>query len=231
MSFRGALGMSSALAVLALVGACGLVDPNVTNFDLTLPSKTYSLDTMQYGSGQVVGAACGAVPMTCETLAKNACEGGTCEGACDGGKCTLTVHVSKWKAVDLVNEKSELATIQDQPILDVTVDDITYTVTENSLNIATPPFKIYVAPMTVMTPNNTEAKQIGVIPAVAPGTTPGPADVQLGKDGRSILAMRMGDYRTPFNIIVAADLVVTPGTPVPTGKITANINVKAHAGL
>jgi hypothetical protein len=227
----GVPGISGALVLcLIALGGCGLIDADVTNFDLTLPSKTYSLDTTQYaGASQIPKLSCAMNENACATAAKAACEPGACEGVCEPAKtCKLIIHVAKWKTIDLLAEKPELADIKDN--VDVTIDAVKYRVHDNSLNVETPEFAIYVAPMTVMTPT-VDAKRIGTIPPVPAGTDVGPADVQTGKDGLSLLAARMGDFRTPFNIIVAADLVVGAGTPIPTGKLTADINVKAHAGI
>ena len=46
-----------------------------------------------------------------------------------------------------------------------------YEVTSNTLNVETPPMTVYVAPMSVMDPEDPMAKLIGTIDAVPAGTT------------------------------------------------------------
>jgi hypothetical protein len=227
------LSRTAGLAVLVgALGACGLIDPDVTELDLTLPEKTFQIDTEQWNldrAGDVVGVSCATMPDSCATAAENLCEKGECVGACGANdQCELTLRVAKVRAVDLQTEKPDLAEIQDS-VLDVTIDAIRYEVTDNTLNIATPPFTLYVAPQTVMTPQG--ADPIGTVPPVAAATTVGRTDVELTGTGRAAVEQRMADFRTPFNIIVGTEIVVRAGEPVPAGKLTAKVTVAAHAGL
>jgi hypothetical protein len=41
----------------------------------------------------------------------------------------------------------------------------------------------------------------------------------------------MSTYKNPFNVIVGSTLVISAGDMVPTGKLDAVIQIKAHAGL
>jgi hypothetical protein len=217
---------------VVLIGGCGLIDSDIADVDLSLPDKTFSIDADQWPldeAGQVPGVDCSSAPQVCAMAAAEACPAGECTGACVASKCELTLPVAKWRPVDLGNEKPELASIEETSPLDVTIDAIRYSVTENSLNVATPPFTLYVAAMTVMTPEGAEA--IGTIPSVPAGTLVGSAAVELTAAGRTALENRMADFRTPFNIIVGAEIVIGPGDTVPSGRITANVTVDAHAGL
>jgi len=223
-----------ALAAAGALGACGLIDPDVADLDLTLPAKTFAIDTAQWNlqrADEVVGVACTPQPQICAQAAAQLCEQGECAGACgSAGTCELTLRVAKVRQVDLLTEKPDLAEIQDS-VLDVTIDAIRYEVGENSLNVATPPFTLYVGPQTAMTPQDMGVQAIGTIASVPAGTTVARTDVQLTKDGRAALTARMGDFRKPFNIIVGAEIVVRAGEPVPSGKMVATVTVTAHAGL
>ena len=223
------------VAVAGLVGGCGLIDPNVTNFDLGLPDKTFTVDTSKYFavSGTYEGVACQPQGPDVCAAAEQACHEGQCTGSCNASSstCDLTVVVAPWKNVDLYNEKQELHTIQDQPLIDVTIDAIHYEVSENTLNVPTPQFDVYVAPATVMSPDSDEAQPIGTIGPVEAGATVAPREFELTADGRAALAARMGDFRTPFNIIYASTMVLADGSPIPQGRLTAKISIEAHAGL
>jgi hypothetical protein len=228
--------LAVALASAVLLGACGLIDSDIADVDLALPEKTFQIDTAQWNldrADEVVAIACtpGEVPDRCAAAAVQLCEQGECEGACgSAGTCELTLHVVKVRAVDLVSEKPDLAEIQDS-VLDVTIDAIRYQVTENSLDVATPPFTLHVGPQTGMAPGDAGVVAIGTIPTVQASTMVARTKVELTSAGKDELTERMGDFRTPFNLLVAGDIVLRAGDPVPSGKLVAQVSVDAHAGL
>ncbi len=223
------------LATFAVSG-CGLIDSDVTNFDLTLPDKAFSVDASgwdvnQSEADQILATQCGGAPTVCMTAATTACPM-NCTGECGASNtCELGLQVSVYKGVDLVMEKPELKQINDKAIIDVTIDSVTYTVTANTLNVETPEMRVYVAPMSVMDPDDPMAKQIGTIAPVPAGGTVAMRDMVFTTEGRGLLVDIMSTYKTPFNIIVGSKLVVTAGQPVPTGKLDAVVKIVGHAGL
>ena len=50
-------------------------------------------------------------------------------------------------------------------------------------------------------------------------------------DGRANLTATMGNFKTPFNVIVGSTLSMTAGQPIPQGRLDAVIKIRAHAGL
>ena len=225
-----------ALALAVPLVGCGLVDPNITNFDLALPNKTFTIDSANWGlmnADQLTSQTCTVSPDPCAAAAEQACAMGACIAQCNATSltCDLTLFVSLFTPVDLLVEKPELATIQDEPVIDVTIDAITYRVMENTLNVATPEMKVYAAPMTVTRAGDPLAREIGTVPAIPAGMTMGETDVVLSPTGKATLAEFMGDFKTPFNIIVGSNLLVQQGDPVPAGKLVVNVGVKAHAGV
>jgi hypothetical protein len=225
-----------AFAALAVLGGCGLISSDVTNFDLTLPDKTFTVDTSQWMVTQqqadaATSVSCAGNPGICATGAQQACTKVTCTGTCDASNfCELDVQVALYQMVDLLNEKPELKTINDQPLVGVHIDKIEYQVTENTLNVATPELGLYVAPSTVMA-IGPDAVQIGTVPSIPAGQTPPLMAVDLGADGQAALAKYMGDYKNPFNIIVGSTVPISHGATVPMGRLTAKVKVTAHASL
>ena len=223
-------------ALVAPLASCGLVDPNITNFDLALPDKTFTIDADNWGlvdADQYTSTTCMPSPDLCAQAAASACANGACIGQCNATTltCDLTLFVSLYTGVDLKTEKPELSTIQDEPIIDVTVDAITYTVAENTLNVDTPEMKVYVAPMDVTGPGDPRAREIGAVPSIAAGTTMNEASVVLSPTGKAALAEFMGDFKTPFNIVVGSSLLVQNGDSIPAGRMVVRVGVKAHASL
>jgi hypothetical protein len=137
--------------------------------------------------------------------------------------------------VNLLMEKPELKSINDEPVIKVSIDSVTYEVTNNSLNVETPRMDVFVAPMSVMDPTDPMAKQIGTIDGIAPGvTTNGPQTMTFTDTGKADLINIMSTFKTPFNLIVGSTppgYTVDSMTPVPQGKLDAVVHVKAHAGL
>jgi hypothetical protein len=224
-----------------LVSGCGLIDSDVTNFDLTLPDKGFSVDASgwqvnQTAADQFLMMGCQAPePNICTTAAMQACPM-NCTGKCgDTNTCELRLNIAAYKSIDLVMEKPELQQINDKPVIKVAIDSVRYTVTMNSLNVATPEMGVYVAPITVMDPKDPLARHVGIIASVPAGATVAARDMTYTNDGKAVLADTMGTYKTPFNVIVGTSrdnpIVIGQGDMVPTGKLDAVIQIKAHAGL
>jgi hypothetical protein len=157
-----------------------------------------------------------------------------CSGSCDmtTQKCDLGLNVSVYQGVDINMSNPELAMIAKEPVVKVTIDNIVYSVTEDSLNVATPEMTVYVAPMSVMSPSDPSATAIGTIPPVQPNPTLDvPMMMMFTDSGKASLAAMMGNYKTPFNVIVGSTVLVKMGDPLPTGKLTATVEITAHAGV
>ena len=122
-----ALGTTLALT-LASGSGCGLVDPDITNFDLALPDKTFTVDADHWSlqnADQLVNQTCTTTPDPCAAAAQAACAEGTCIAQCNASTltCDLTLFISLYTPVDLINEKPELKTIEDEPLIEVTIDE------------------------------------------------------------------------------------------------------------
>jgi hypothetical protein len=228
--------LAAAFLAGTLSTGCGLVDPDITNFDLQLQDKMFTVDTQQWelqGVDQLTSLDCSAAPGSCAVAADQACTEGQCFGRCstETQTCELQVIVTLWQMVDTDAENPELEAVADQPVVDVTIDSIAYEVITNTLNVETPTFTIYAAPSTIMSPGDPEARAVGTIAPVQPATLVPETDVVITEDGRDVLADFMGDYMNPFNIIVGAEVIVGMGDAVPSGELSAVVRVRAHAGL
>jgi hypothetical protein len=228
-------------AVVVAVGlsGCGLIDSDVTNFDLTLPDKEFTIDASAWQVDQAAAmtylqTSCASMPALCATAAEQACGQDDCSGSCNmtTQRCELALEVSLYRPIDLITEKPELKSINDEPVIKVALDSVTYEVDMNTLNVATPVMTIYVAPMSVMEPSDPLAKAIGTIASVPAGTTvTTPQPIVFTDTGKADLIGMMNNFKTPFNVIVGSTLIVTQGQPVPQGQLDAIVHIKAHAGL
>ena len=116
----------------------------------------------------------------------------------------LGVH----QTVDLLSDKPNLSSIADDSGVTVTIDSVQYAVTANTLNIATPPMTVYVAPMSVTDPDDPSAQAVGTIAPVAAMATLTATDMPFTANGQAALKSEMSDFKIPFNIIVGATIVV-----------------------
>ncbi len=225
-----------ALAIVVASTGCGLISSDVTNFNLDLPDKKFSIDTASWNVDQQMADAVLATPCSsttqCQTAAEAACAM-DCSGVCNPtSHCTINLDVGLHTTVNLLMEKPDLQAINDRPVIEVTVDGMQYLVDQNTLNVDTPEIAVYVAPMSVMDPGDPEAHQIGTIPPVPAGTTiTSPMNMVFTADGKQQLVTVMNNFKTPFNIIVGSTLSMTAGTPIPSGRLDATIRVRAHAGI
>ncbi len=226
---------TTTLAVLG--GACGLIDSNVTDFDLSMPAKTFTIDSAQWDlstDAEFPSIDCSTEPAICSTGVSQACgNAALCFGTCDTGSntCQATVLVALSQGVNLLDEKPELAQIEDQPLVTVTVDRVWYQVSENTLNVGTPQLTMYVAPESVMDPGDSQAVPVGTIAPIPAATLRDETDMVFVDGGEEALKQFMKDYKTTFRIIVGGEITLRAGDPMPMGSLTATVSVAAHAGL
>jgi len=222
--------------VLGLCAAgCGLISSDVTTMPLNIKPQMFSVDTSSWNVNSTVamtylGYDCSSTPMYCATAVSNACAAG-CTGSCDATSqtCDLGLDLAVVQKIDLLSSQPELSTIAKAPIVHVTIDSLTYTVSDNSLSVDTPMLTIYVAPLTVMDPNDPMAEAIGTIAPVPHGQSVPATDMMYTDNGKADLVTIMGSYMTPFNVIVGGQVLVKNGEPVPTGKLDGSIQITAHA--
>lgn len=226
------------IAAVILASGCGLISSDVTNFDLTLPDKNFSVDADSWDitndeAQPLLQTSCSSNPGICSTAAQTACPM-NCDGECNATSqtCDLALSVSLYQNVDLLAEKPELQQINDEPVIKVTIDSVTWEVGSNTLNTDTPPLTLFVAPMSVMDPTSPEARPIGTISGVAAGeVTDGEQPLEFTPSGKADLVAAMSTFKTPFNIIVGSTITLTSGQSVPQGRLDAVVHVKGHAGL
>jgi hypothetical protein len=219
-----------------MLAGCGLISSDVTNFDLTMDKK-FTIDT---GGWKVDSAAamtfldtdCSSMPAACSSV-QLACPMG-CTGTCNASqRCDFSLDVNLTQKIDLLAEKPELQSINDEPVIKATVDTVTYDVLSNNLSVDTPEITVYVAPISVVKvdPGDRQIKAIGTIAPVPAGTTTSAQPIHFTANGRADLVNIMATFKTPFNILVGATINVTAGQSVPSGKLDALVHIKGHAGL
>jgi hypothetical protein len=230
----GAPVVALALALASLSAAsCGLIDSDVTDFNLKLPEKPFNVDTADWmlsvTTETMPAVAC--PPADCTAAADMFCSGGACTADCDAhAQCAAHVPVSVSQPFDLAHESPELQTIDSQAALKVTVETVVFKVKENTLNVATPPLDLYLAPQGVLDANSPSAVMVGNVESVSPGQI-GEVPIDFTADGKKAMEMFMSAYQTPFTVIVSGNVTLSAGQEVPKGKLSGVVSVTAHAGI
>ena len=222
-------------ATVVAVSGCGLIDSDITRFDMRVSDKNFSVDSADWNltsDATFPAIDCSQQAGVCSAGITQACGNeAACFGSCDGTNCRVLLLVAEAASVDLAAERPELQTVAKQPIIDVSVERVYYSITENTLNVSTPELKLYVAPIDVLLPGDPRAKLVGTIQPIPAGDTPTDKDVLFTQDGELELQEYMGDWRTQFNVLVGAEITINAGDPVPTGALTASVTVDAYADL
>jgi hypothetical protein len=221
----------------ALLAGCGLINSDITNFDLTLPEKKFTIDASGWAVKQTdadrftsMKCTSGSTTNTCNSAIQTVCPMG-CSGICNAAQtCDLSLDISLSQSINLVMEKPELKSLNDEPVIKVTIDSVTYEIRSNTLNVDTPELDVLIAPTAVV--KSSEATLIAKLaPVPAMQTTGSPDEVVFTDAGKSQLITMMNSFKTPFNVLLGSSIVIKAGDPVPTGKLEAVVNIRGHAGL
>lgn len=220
-------------AALAGAAGCGLIDSDMAQVDLDLAEQQVTVDTADWeltDQGTMPAVECADTPRVCASEVESWCGADdVCTARCGGDTCAVDIVVSLWHEVKLAEEVPELEQLGGEPLADVTVDRVTFTVSENTLNMTTPALTVAVAPFGTIATDGREAEVIGTIPVVEAGKTIDETSLELTPDGLVILAERMRDYETPFNVIVGSTVALQAGDQVPSGRLVTGIRVAARA--
>jgi hypothetical protein len=226
-----------ALGVGVSISGCTIVSSDVASFDLDLPPKAFSVDAngwqvRQADASLFLQLPCASSPNVCSSGLKNVCPM-NCTGSCNSttSTCDLHLEINVHRMVDVLTEQPQLASVADQSVIQVSIDRVTYEVTANTLDTATADMQVYIAPMSVTDTGDAAIKHIATIPSIPAQTTVVAADLAYTPTGKKTLSDAMGNFKTPFNIIVGSALDVSAGQSVPSGKLDASVRIRARASL
>ena len=231
-------------SVLLMLGlGCGLISSDITKVSFDLPPRSYRFDTQQAGwnsaststFSSVPAIPCGADPDCCPaqiSLLGLDCSSIVCDQS--NGTCAFALTVeTPPTTIDLKAEVPSISSISSQSIIDITVSQITYDVTENSLNVDLPPVDLFVADNGATSTLDPSAVRFGTVPVIVKGTTLTAGKVTLAasaKDAFNKIGHHLG---TPFVFLSRARVLVPGGTPIPMGALSLTVRgrLSAQPGL
>ena len=231
------LRVPALLTAVIVISGCGLVDPNITDFRFVTDDKEFTIDTADWGlSGDVTlpSVPCQQTNDLCMQASSTFCnpgEAAECTAMCTAAAtCSMTIQVALSNEIKLADE-SEFQTVNDQPLADVSVENVEYRVTENTLNTDSPVLDIYIGPLGTMSPDGAGAEHIGSVPSIPAGVQVEFTPIELTEQGRNHLRnfIEGEEYKSPFNVIVASRLVFGAGDRLPAGRAQVGVHIIANA--
>jgi hypothetical protein len=231
----------TATAMVSGLAGCGLIDPNITKVTFDLPTQSYSVDSstlnlpagntqaVPCGTGQIITDCCNppaglGLPMPDCSMTMLACEANTA----GMDVCTAVVTVSQSQTLNLGQQVPQLQGAVG--LGNLTINQISYTVLDNTLNIDLPPVTLFLAPNNVTDPNDPTAKKFGTVPSIAAMSTP-MGTVMLESDAAATFSSFTKSLSTPFNLIATTTVHVPSGSPTPSGKIDMTVTGRLSASL
>jgi len=229
------------LAAAALyVGGCSLIQGSDIGFDYSFDPQEFmqSLgDGVTTSTLPTVACTPGAMPDPCDAVATQVPAQSGNQIACTNNQCTATADFSLPQKVDLRSAKTPVPNEVITFAIDrVSVSKIAYWAMNNTINVDTPPFEIYVGPEAAVDQKDPKAVLLGSVASLpagskACGDTPDPGDpaakmgqtvcdMALTQAGQAALAEYVKNFKTaPFKIIAHATLTAKGGESVPKGTI------------
>ncbi len=213
---------------LLLAGAgCGLLDlASFHGVTFQLPSKSYSVSTTDprwkgAPPGGIPPLSCGptgAIPDCCKPGGGITIDCLKYPLKCDtGGFCAISFSYEIAQVIDLAKEVPDLGQVKGSLLTKVLLKTISITI-DNSLNMATPPVDLYVAPKAVTSGTDPKASKIGTIPS-KPAGFKGTETITVQTAAQEAFSTYAKDFQTPFNILAATSVLVKSGSPTPMGKL------------
>jgi hypothetical protein len=191
---------------------CGLISSDITKLTFDLPARTYKFDSANFGipAGSTPKVPCGGSNAVCPSPT-----------VCLASVCTLEQPVTVYSTINLKMDAPELASLSDQHLANVTLESLRYSAV-STLNVASPPFDLYLAASGVMDPKSAMAMKFGTIPAIPAGASQS-GDITKTAAADSLFSSYATNVSTPFNVIASATVIVPSGSPNPTGAISITI--------
>lgn len=242
------LGLAFVVVAMGLSAGCSILSSDGLNLDYSFTPLDFQ-EKFEAVAGEFPSVPCNSGDASlCETAVAQLGDP-SISGACsiDGSNtCVATATMRLSYTINLSEQSGFPEQALQYGVRAVTLSKVTYWLSKNSLNTATPDITLYVAPETAVDETDTRAERLGSV-APVPAASDKCADaidpigdssapkgtqvcrVPLDEAGRAALQTFAVDYRTPFKILVYGQKVFRAGEPVPSG--TLGFSVRPTVGL
>ncbi|HXT96949.1 MAG TPA: hypothetical protein VN853_11665 [Polyangia bacterium] len=231
------LKVSTSVVSLALaLAGCGLISSDISKITFDLPTETYTFDTSMWGNlpmGMVPSVPCTSDMDCCTaaTLVGMSCTSPQLDCNTSTSTCEASVPESASSSINLAMQVPQLQDFGGKALSNVTISKITYSVSNNTMNIDLPAMTIYLAPDKVTDPTDPRAVPFGTTMPIPKMTDPTNQQVMLVPNASAVFSMFTSDISNPFNIIAATTVKIEGGQPVPMGAVTLSVTGSLSAQL
>ncbi len=223
-------------ALLFALGGCVLISSDVTRLKIQLSEQSYTFDTSMWGNlptGSTVAVPCGTgvgqVPDCCNPPAGLGIPMPNCATTpivCAPSPSDATENVCTAEIPESVASVVNLSSVASNPasavLKDVQISSITYTTSNNTLNVALPELTVYLAPQGVTDPTDSRAMRFGTIPSIPAGANES-GKMELVSNSGAVFQTFAANVSTPFELIATTTVIIPSGTPIPSGHVTIAI--------
>jgi len=228
----------SVFAFAAGLAGCGALS-NVGTITFDLPPQSFSFDTSSSmwkappaGFSTSPSVSCGttgqAVADCCNPPApapKPDCTATPL--ACENSVCVLEFPINQSQTINLKMQVPQLASLSGQTLTKISISQVTYVI-DSSMNVDLPPVDVFIAPENVTSSSDPAAQKFGSIPT-SPANMTTTGNMTLDANGGAVFSQYATAFNVPFNFIAHATMIVAPGTPIPSGMVTATVTGKVSA--
>ncbi len=217
------------LLLIALSTGCGTF-----SYPYEFEPENFAQD---FGSqtGNLPDGDCTQAPSLCSTAA-SLVSGST--GTCDGAtkKCVITYDFRQVQEIDLDKQASFPPQVLNSGLVSlVKIDQVRYWTPTNTLSFATPPIDVYFGPKGTQKESDVGAIKIATLDPLAAATPTAcvmgqpvgdkksACKMKLTDAGRNALSVFAKDFKTNFEALLVAHIVVHSGDAIPAGKLNLSV--------
>ena len=220
---------------LAVCSACEFINLDIKGVRFKIPGKTYAFSTddprWRVPAGGVPDLSCGVNGLVEDCC--NPAPGLTLDCQqfpliCEEGGCVASFDYEVVQAINLIEEVPELGNTEDPLLSKVTLQEVTYDVISNSMNVDFPAVDIFVAPGNITSSKDPLAIKLVTIPGHKVGFV-GANTLPTEEPGQSAFASLASDFQTPFNLIAVTKIRIEGGEAIPNGRLEVLFAGKVEA--
>jgi hypothetical protein len=224
----------SLFAGAAGLAGCGALS-NLGTISFDLPPQSFSFDTSssmwKAPPASFPSVACGSTQMVMDCcnppapVPKPDCTATPL--ACENSVCVLEFPINVSQTINLKMQAPQLSSLSGQTLATISISKVTYTIA-STMNVDLPPVDVFIAPSNVTSASDPAAQKFGTIPT-SPANMTTTGNMTLDPNGGAVFSQYATAFSTPFNFIAHATMIVAPGTPIPSGSVTATVTGKVSA--
>ncbi len=228
------LAAVAALSAAGLTGGCGLLDAATDGITISLPTQEFDFDlNANQARDQLEQALNDQMPAgyTIDLSGLNEIPDQVCDDS-NPPVCVDMPTVEETFEFELPAQDVDLSDQEDLKkyvaagkVKAVTIESISYDITENSLNFALPALDLYMDDLGTTEISDTSSKKVAVVPSIGAGVT-GEGQVQFTPNGREDMSRYMLRFEFAMLGITTYTIDTAVTRTVPQGIMLGKVKIK-----